>query len=85
MAILNKKSRDDTKIEQMINGSIFSYLIKYVDGSSCSDATPSLTVKPLDDRKYKRLYNSLKIGGNLTADTIFEEDRITDAYLGKYD
>ena len=44
MAILNKKSRDDTKIEQMINWSIFSDLIKYVDGSSCSDAIPSLTV-----------------------------------------
>ena len=56
MAILNKKSRDDSKIEQMINWSIFSDLIKYVDGISCSDATPSLTVEPLDDRKHKRLY-----------------------------
>ena len=54
MAILNKKSRDDAKIEQMINWSIFGDLIKYVDGSSCSDATPSLSVNPLDDRKHKR-------------------------------
>ena len=30
---LNKKSRDEAKIEQMINWSIFSDLIKYVDGS----------------------------------------------------
>ena len=59
MAILNKKSRDDAKIEQMINWSIFSDLIKYVDGSFCSDVTPSLMVRPLDDRKHKRLYNSL--------------------------
>ena len=29
MAILNKTSKDDTKIEQMINWSILSHLIKY--------------------------------------------------------
>ena len=69
----------------MINWSIFSDLIKYVDGSSCSDVIPSLTVKPLDDRKHKRLHNSLKIDEDLTADIIFEEDRIRDAYLDKYD
>ena len=34
MAILNKTSRDDTKIEQRINWSILSDLIKYVDGRS---------------------------------------------------
>ena len=74
MANLNKKSRDDARIEQMINWSLFSNLIKYVDGSSCSDVTSSLMVKPLDDRKHKRLYNSLKIDENLTANIIFEED-----------
>ena len=41
MTILNKKSMDDAKIEQMVNLSIFSDLIKYVDESSCSDAIPS--------------------------------------------
>ena len=41
-----------------------------------SDTTPSLSVKPLDDRKHKRLYNSLKFDEKLTADIIFEEDRI---------
>ena len=51
MAILNKTSRDDTKIEQMINWSILSDLIKYVDGSSCTDIIPSLTVRPLDYTK----------------------------------
>ena len=53
MAILNKKSGDDTKVEQMINWSIFSDLIKYIDGSSCSYTIPSLAVRPLDDRKHK--------------------------------
>ena len=46
VAILNKKSRDETKIEQMINWSVFSDLIKYVDESSCLAVIPSLTVKP---------------------------------------
>ena len=68
MAILNRKSKDDARIEQMINWSKFPDLIKYVDGSSCLDAIPSLTVKSLDDRKHKRLYNSLKIDEDLTTD-----------------
>ena len=84
MAILNRKSREDIKIEQMINRSIFSDLIKYVDASSCSDVTPSLMVRQLDDRKHKRLYSSLKIDEDLTADIIFE-DRIRDMYFDKYD
>ena len=60
----------------MVNWSIFSDLINYVDGSSCSDAIPSLMVRPLDDRKHKRLYNSLKIDEVLTADITFEEERV---------
>ena len=48
MAILNKVFRDDIKTEQVIHWSILSDLIKYIDGSSCSDMIPSLTVKPLD-------------------------------------
>ena len=75
MAILNKTSRDDTKAEQMINWSILSELIKYIDGSSCSDMIPSLTVKALDYRKHKRLYNSLKTDKHLTSDVIFKGDK----------
>ena len=55
MAILNKASRDDTKIEQMIDWPILSDLIKYVEGSSCSDTIPSLTMRPLDYRKHKKI------------------------------
>ena len=61
MAILNNTSRKDTKTEQMIHWSILSDSIKYIDGSSCSDMIPSLTVKPLDYQQHKRLYNTLKI------------------------
>ena len=85
MAILNKTSRDDTKTEQMINWSILSDLIKYIDRSSCSDMIPSLTVKPLDYRKHKRLYNSLKTDKDLTSDVIFEGDKVKDVYFDKYD
>ena len=53
MAILNRASREETKTEQMIHWSILSDLIKYIDGCSCSDMIPSLTVKPLD-------YHSIK-------------------------
>ena len=42
-------------------------------------------MKPLDDRKHKGLFNSLKIDEDLTADIIFEEDRVRDAYLDKHD
>ena len=85
MAILNKKSKDDTKTEQMINWSILSDRIKYVDGSFCSSITPILTVRPLDDKRHKRLFNSLKTDGTLIPDIIFDEDRIRDTYLDKYD
>ena len=55
MTILNKRLKDDTKREQMINWSILSDKIKYVN--SCSIMNLSLTIRPLDDKKHKRLYN----------------------------
>ena len=43
-----------------------------------------MLVRPLDDRKHKRLNNNLKTDEVLTADIIFEEDRVRDAYFDKY-
>ena len=85
MAILNKESREDIKTEQMIHWSILSYLIKYIDRSSCSDMTPNLTVKALDCQQHKRLYHSLKADKDLTSDAIFESDKVKDEYLDRYD
>ena len=86
MTILNKTSRDDTEIEQMINWSILNDLIKYIDGRSCSDMIPSLTVRQLYHRKHKRLYNSLRTDKDLTSDVIFEEgDKVRGVYFDKYD
>ena len=47
--------------------------------------TPSLTIRPLEDRKHKRLYSSLKANEDLIPDMICDEDRITDTYLDRYD
>ena len=85
MAIVNKKSKDDTKTEQMINWSILSDGIKYVDRGFCASITPSLTIRPLDDKRHKRLYNSLKTDETLIPDIIYDEDRIRDTYFDKYD
>ena len=76
MAILNKVSRDDIKTEHMIHWSILSDLIKYIDGSSCSDMILRLTVKPLDYQQHKRLYHSFKTDKDLTSDVIFEGDKV---------
>ena len=85
MAILNNASRDDIKTEKMIHWSILSDSIKYIDGSSCSDMIPSLTVKPLDYWQHKRLHNSLKTDKDLTCDVIFEGDKVGDEYFDRYD
>ena len=83
MAILNKGPKDDTKTEQMINWSIFSDKIKYVN--SCVNMSPSLTIRPLEDKKHKRLYSNLKADEDLIPDIIFDENRIRDTYLDKYE
>ena len=80
--ILNKINKVYIKIEQMINWSILSDLIKYIDGSS--DMACSLTVKPLDYRQHKRLYNSLKTDKDLMVDIEFEGDRLKEEYFDKY-
>ena len=84
MAILSKTFRDDTKTEQIINWSILSALIMYIDGSPCSDMIPGLTVKPLDYRQHRRLYNSVKTDKDLTSVVIFKGDKIKDVYFDKY-
>ena len=58
MAILSKKPKEDATAEQMINWSIFSDKIKYVN--SYVSMNPSLTIRTLEDRKHKRLYGSLE-------------------------
>ena len=83
MVILNKVYKDNIKTEQMIDWSILSDLIKYIDGSL--DMAPSLTVKPLDYRQHKRLYHSLKTDKDLTVDIEFEGDTLKEEYFDRYE
>ena len=83
MVILNKIYKEGIKTEQMIHWSILSDLIKYIDESL--DMAPSLTVKLLDYRQHKRLYNSLKTDKDLTVDIEFEGNRLKEEYFDKYD
>ena len=82
MAILNRRPKDDAETEQMINWSIFSDKITYLN--SCANMNSSLTIRPLEERKHKRLYSNLKVDEELIPDIIFDEDRIRDTYLDKY-
>ena len=50
-AITNINIKDENKIEQMINWSIFSDKLRYVD-SSIND-TPKLIIRPLEENKHK--------------------------------
>ena len=81
MAILNGRPKDDAKTEQIINWSIFNK-ITYLN--SCENMNPSLTIRPLEDKKHKRLYSNLKADEELITDMIFDEDRIKDTYLDRY-
>ena len=66
----------------MINWSVFSDKIKYIN--SYVGMNLSLTIRLLEDRKHKRLYSSLKTDEDLLPDMIFDEDRIRDTYLDRY-
>ena len=50
-AITNINIKDKNKIEQIINWSIFSDKIRYVDSSV--NETPKLTIRPLEEKKHR--------------------------------
>ena len=82
-AISNADSRDENKIEQMINWSIFSDKIRYID--SCTNVTPKLTVRPLEEKKHRRLFSTLEIQEDQISEMIFEENKVKEAYLDRYE
>ena len=45
---------------------------------------PSLTIRPLEDRKHKGLYSSLETNEDWITDMIFDEVKIRDIYLNRY-
>ena len=82
-AISNANSRHKNKIEQMINWSIFSDKIRYID--SCMNVAPRLTIRPLEEKKHKRLFSTLEIKEDQMPDMIFEENKVKEAYFDRYE
>ena len=58
-AITNINIKDKNKIDQMINWSIFSDKLRYVDSSI--NETPKLIIRPLEENKHRQLFNALEV------------------------
>ena len=58
--VLNKVYREDTKTTQMEHWSILSDMVKYIQHDKDPDTFQDLTVKALDYRNHKILYDRLK-------------------------
>ena len=82
-AISNASLKDENKIEQMINWSIFSDKIRYVN--SCMNMTPRLTRRPLEEKKHRKLFSTFEVKEDQIPNIIFDEDRIRETYFDKYD
>ena len=82
-AITNINIKDENKVEQMINWSIFSDKIRYVDTSM--NETPKLTTRPLEEKKHRRLFNALEMQECQKLEMIFEETTVKEAYFDKYE
>ena len=82
-AITNVNIKDKNKIEQMINWSIFSDKIKYVD--SGVNETPKLTARPLEEKKHRWLFNALEIQKDQIPEMKFEENKVKETYFDRYE
>ena len=80
-AISNASPKDENKIEQMMNWSVFSDKIRYVD--SCMNMMPRLTIRPLEENKHRKIFSTLE--EDQIPNIIFDEDRIRETYFDKYD
>ena len=82
-AITNINIKDENKVDQMINWSIFSDKLRYVDSSI--NETPKLTIRPLEENKHRQLFNALEIQEVQIPEMIFEENKVKEAYFDKYE
>ena len=80
--IMNVNIKDENKIEQMTNWSVFSDKIRYVDSSM--NETPKLTIRPLEGKKHRRLFNTLEIQEDQIPEMIFEENKVKE-YFDSYE
>ena len=67
----------------MINWSIFSDKLRYVDSSI--NGMSKLIIRPLEENKHRQLFNALEIQENQTPDMIFEENKVNETYLDMYE
>ena len=58
----------------MINWSIFSDKIRYVD--SYTSETLRLTIRPLEEKKHRSLFSTLEMQENQIPEIVFEENKI---------
>ena len=77
-AITNINIKDENKVDEMINWSIFIDKLRYVD-SSMND-TPKLTIRPLEENKHRRLFNALEIKEDQIPEMIFEENKVKEKF-----
>ena len=82
-AITNINIKDKNKVDQMINWSIFSDKLRYVDSSI--NETQKLTIRPLEENKHRQLFNVLEIQENQIPQMIFEENKVKETYFDKYE
>ena len=82
-AITNVNIKDENKIEQMINWSIFSDKIRYVDSSM--NETPKLIIRPLEEKKHRWFFNALEIQEGQIPEMIFEENKVKESYFDRYE
>ena len=67
----------------MINWSIFSDKLRYVD-SSIND-TSKLTIRSLEENKHRQLFNALEMQESQIPEMIFEENKVKETYFDKYE
>ena len=82
-AITNINIKDENKVQQMINWSIFSDRIRYVDTSM--NETLKLTIRPLEEKKHRRLFNALEMQECQKPEMIFEETKVKEEYFDRYE
>ena len=68
-AITNINTKDENKVEQMINWSIFSDKLRYVDSSI--NEMSKLIIRPLEENKHRQLFNALEMHENQIPEMIF--------------
>ena len=46
--------------------------------------TPRLTIRPLEEKRHRKLFSTLEVKEDQIPDIIFDEDRIRETYFDKY-